>query len=274
MKTNNIIKLGILGCCGKVGRELVKEVYYNNPEMLAGCLENPSSSKIGMDLGEAVGLSHIGVSISADIMELYNKVDVLIDFTNSSSSLSYIKAASEFNKPIVVGTTGFNDEQEEQIKQYAKKIAIVKSSNMSLGVNVLFKLLEVASTLLKEEDYDIEILEKHHKHKIDAPSGTAITLGNIIAASRDSDLSSLYHPSRKGITKGRQQGKIGFSSIRGGDLKGEHSVMFLGNGEVIELKHTSTSRLIFIKGAIRAASWVVGKPAGLYNLQDVLNIQT
>ncbi|MGV3278907.1 4-hydroxy-tetrahydrodipicolinate reductase [Rickettsiales bacterium LUAb2] len=265
------MKIGILGCCGRVGRNLLKEIYYTNPSLLSAGLDNASSPLIGTDLGRLIDVNDIGISVSGNMEEVFAASDVLIDFTVSSAAIDHIKYAAKVKKPIVVGTTGFNDKQEALIKKLAEQIVIVKSSNMSLGMNVLFQAVEYVASILLANNYDIEIVEKHHRSKIDAPSGSALTLGNIVAKANGDSLQNLYHSPRKGISNGREKGKIAFHAIRGGDLIGEHSVMFIGDGESIELKHTATSRNIFVGGALKAAKWALTKEKGLYAFSDVIS---
>lgn len=265
------MKIGVLGCNGRVGKQLLNTLYNNDPACLGGCLESFDSSVLGNDIGTLINKEPLGIKITSRIEDLAPICDVFIDFTNNISAVEHTTYASKINKPIVIGATGFQDDQEITIKKLSKNIPIVKSSNMSLGVNVLFKLVECAAKVLNKELYDIEILETHHKNKKDAPSGTALTIGNLIAKIREEDLKDIIHSQRKGLTSGREANKIAFHSIRGGSSIGAHSVLFLGDGETIELKHTSNSRNIFVNGAIKAAKWIVGKPNGLYSFSQVIN---
>lgn len=265
------MKIGVLGCGGRVGKQLVTALYYNDPTCLGGCLESYDSSILGQDIGNIINTGPLGVAVSDNAEEVFSTCNVLIDFTSAAATLEHVQLAAKLNKPIVIGTTGFTDKQEHIIKQCSKQIAIVKSSNMSLGVNVLFKLVECAAKVLNKELYDVEIIEKHHKHKKDAPSGTALTLGNLIAKAREEDLQNIIHSHRKGISNGRESNKIAFHAVRGGSIIGEHSVLFIGEGEIIELKHTALSRDVFVNGAIKAAKWIVGKPSGFYSFNEIIN---
>lgn len=265
------MKIGVLGCNGRVGKQILSNLYNNDPAYLGGCLETSDSPVLGKDIGTLINTEALGIKITSQIEDLMPVCDVFIDFTNNIASIENATSAAKFSKPIVIGTTGFTDKQEIIIKNLAKEIPIVKSSNMSLGVNVLFKLVESAAKILNEELYDIEILEIHHKNKKDSPSGTALTIGNLIAKVRGQDLKNIIHSSRKGLTSGREPNKIAFHSIRGGNSIGEHSVLFLGEGETIELKHTSNNRDIYVNGAIKAAKWIFGKPNGLYSFRQVIN---
>lgn len=265
------MKIGVIGCSGKVGTQIVKTLYYTYPAFLGACLTRPGSEWVGKDVGELINVSPIGLTITDKVAEVFGNCDVLIDFTNHNTSINNVKQAVKYNKPIVIGTTGFTSEQEDIIQQSSKKIPIFKSANMSLGVNVLYRIVEYAASILSSDLYDIEIVEKHHKSKKDAPSGTALALGNIIAKLYNSDLKNLTHSIRKGISQGREPNKIGFSVIRGGDTIGEHSVLFMGEGEVLELKHVSNSRAIFVQGAIKAATWIVNQKKGFYLFSDIIN---
>jgi len=265
------MKIGILGCGGKVGKQLIKALYYKDPTALGGCLESSDSSLLGQDIGNILNIGPLGLNVTNNTKEVFSSCDVLIDFTNATAAIENIQLAAKYKKPIVVGTTGFNDGQERIIKNLSKQIAIVKSSNMSLGVNILFNLVECAAKILNKELYDVEIIEKHHKNKKDAPSGTALTLGTLVAKARKEDLKNIIHSPRKGITGGREPNKIAFHVIRGGDLVGEHSVLFIGEGETLELKHTAINRDIFVNGAIKAAKWIVGKPSGFYSFGEIIN---
>ena len=263
------MKIGITGCRGKMGCELLKRLINENDVIIAAGLEKQGSESIGSDILEGISTKALGVKITDNPLELFDKSDVVIDFSNVKLSVELAKIASQKNKSLVIGTTGFNDEENELIKQAALTAPILKAANMSLGVNLLLSLVEKASKVLYN-DFDIEILEMHHKHKIDAPSGTALALGEAAAKGANKSLKNVITPvSREGL---REQGKIGFAVLRGGSVVGEHSVIFAGLNERIELSHKSESRIIFVNGAIKAAKWLYQKPAGLYNMQDVLEI--
>ena len=227
---------------------------------------------LGLDAGEVAGIGKLGVNITDDISAIADKVDVIIDFTFAVSVSANIKKCVAANCKMVIGTTGLTHADHEQIKQASNKIAIVFAPNMSIGVNLCLKLLEMASQVIGD-DADIEIIEAHHRHKKDAPSGTAIRMGEVVANTLGRNLKECAVYGREGITKEREKNTIGFETIRAGDIVGEHTVMFATEGERVEITHKASSRKTFANGAVRAAQWLVAKSNGLFDMQDVLNLK-
>jgi len=265
------IAIGVTGCGGRMGRMLVAEIHGTAGCRVAGGIESAGNAVLGRDLGELAGLSALGIVAGDDPQKLFAGSDVVVDFTAPAATAAHAAIASRAGKPLVIGTTGLESAHEAAIAAAAKAIAIVRAPNMSLGVNLLLGLVRQAASLLGDE-YDIEIVEMHHRHKVDAPSGTALALGREAAAARGIDLAAKSQRVRDGITGPRRRGDIGFAALRGGDVAGDHVVIFAGDGERIELTHRAGSRQIFARGAVRAARWAVGKPPGLYGMKDVLGL--
>ncbi|MBT3550531.1 MAG: 4-hydroxy-tetrahydrodipicolinate reductase, partial [Rhodospirillaceae bacterium] len=263
------MKIGILGCAGRMGQMLVRQVAKTAGAELAGGTEATGHPALGADIAAIAGLEAAGLEITDNAAALIAASDVVIEFSLPAATGEHVDLASLTGVPLVIGTTGHDADQMSQIEAAAAGTAIVKAMNFSAGVNVLFALTErLAATL--DEDFDIEIVEMHHKHKVDAPSGTAIGLGEAAAKGRGIELDAKAVRGRDGISKERRPGDIGFASMRGGDVVGEHSVIFAGAGERIELHHKAASREIFAAGAVRAALWLEGKEPGLYDMFDVL----
>ena len=263
--------IGISGCGGRMGRMLVAEVRGTAGCRVAGGIDATGSEVIGRDLGTLAGIDALGLAAGDDIARLLGVADVVIDFSAPAATAALAGAAARHGKPLVIGTTGLEPGHERALAAAAKTIPIVRAANMSLGVNLLLGLVrEVAATL--GEDYDIEVLEMHHRHKVDAPSGTALALGEAAAAARGIDFAAHSQRVRDGITGPRRRGDIGFASLRGGDVVGEHVVIFAAEGERIELTHRAGSRRIFARGAVRAACWAVGRAPGFYGMKDVLGL--
>jgi 4-hydroxy-tetrahydrodipicolinate reductase len=253
------VRVGIAGASGRMGQAL---------------LETATSTE-GVAVGSAVDLSPGswgGVAIGTDVSAAISQCDVLIDFTRPAGTLEHVRACVAAKRPIVIGTTGFSTGQVEEIRRAATSIAIVMAPNMSVGVNVMLRLVELGSRALGE-DYDVEVFEMHHRKKVDAPSGTALKLGEVAAAARGSALGEVGVFDRHGATGPRRPGSMGFSVARGGDTVGDHTVFFAGTGERIEITHRSSSRATYAQGAMRAARFLAGKPAGLYDMQDVLGLR-
>jgi 4-hydroxy-tetrahydrodipicolinate reductase len=265
------IKVAIAGSSGRMGRALIDAVLHAQDAELAAALEQRGNPNLGRDAGELAGEA-CGVRISDDVAEALSGCDVLIDFTRPAGTLHHLAACRELGVRLVVGTTGFDDEQKRTIADAAREIGIAMAPNFSVGVNVTFKLLQVAASALKE-GFDVEILEVHHRHKVDAPSGTALRMGEIVAAALGRDLKSDAVYGREGVTGERKTETIGFATMRGGDAVGDHTVMFLGTGERIELTHRSGSRATYAEGALRAARFLMGRGNGLYDMQDVLGLK-
>ena len=264
-------RIGIVGCGGRMGRMLIAEIAATAGCAVAGGIEPAGSPALGHDLGELAGVGGLGVTAGADPASLFAASDVVIDFTVPAATVAHARLAAARGTPMVIGTTGLDAAQTEAVREAAGRTAIVWSANMSLAVNLLFGLVEQTAQRLGP-DYDIEILEMHHRHKIDAPSGTALALGKAAAAGRGVSLDDVSQRARDGHTGARRPGDIGFAVLRGGDVAGEHVVMFATDGERLELGHKATSRRTFARGAVRAAQWLIGRPPGLYGMKDVLGL--
>jgi 4-hydroxy-tetrahydrodipicolinate reductase len=265
------MKIGILGCSGRMGRELLTEVAAHPECSLSGGVARTGSTIIGTDIGKMLGGNDTGLLIHDDPARLFVESDAVIDFTTPENTLACARLAAKHKKIHIIGTTGMTEAQKAELAAYGKNAVIVFSANMSVGVNLLQGLVEQAARIMGDE-YDIEIVEMHHKHKVDAPSGTALALGEAAAKGRNVSLQSAAILSREGITGARKQGTIGFATLRGGDVIGDHTVIFAGEGERIELSHKSSSRKIYAKGAVRAALWGRKQQPGFYNMQDVLGL--
>ncbi|AIK17419.1 4-hydroxy-tetrahydrodipicolinate reductase [Glaesserella parasuis] len=265
------LKIGVVGAGGRMGRQLIQAV--NNAEgvELGAAFERKGSSLVGADAGELAGIGHLGVTVTDDLASQVNHFDLLIDFTRPEGTLEHIAFCVAHNKKMVIGTTGFDDAGKQAIKSASEKISIVFASNYSVGVNLVFKLLEKAAKVMG--DYcDIEVIEAHHRHKVDAPSGTALSMGEHIAKTLGRDLKTHGVFAREGITGERKRDEIGFATIRAGDVVGEHSVWFADGGERVEIAHKASSRMTFANGAVRAAKWLQTKQNGLFDMTDVLDL--
>jgi len=265
------IKIAIAGSGGRMGRNLLEGVLLSDDLALHAALEHGGSTLLGRDAGELVGAS-CGVKISADVQAALSGADVLIDFTRPEGTLHHLDVCRQLGVNMVIGTTGFSPQQKAQLGAAAQDIGIVFAPNMSVGVNVVFKLLETASRVLAH-GYDIEIIEAHHRHKIDAPSGTALGMGEVVARTLGRDLAQCAVYGREGVTGERDPSTIGFATVRGGDIVGDHTVLFAGTGERIEITHKASSRATFALGALRAARYLKTNPAGMYDMQDVLGLK-
>ena len=265
------MRLIVAGAGGRMGRTLIHAIAAADGVILAGAVEAASSAVIGRDAGELAGLGRNGVTVATDIGPLLAHADGLVDFTVPAATVAFAEHTARIGCVHVIGTTGLTGENEALIAEAAKRAVIVKSGNMSMGVNLLAALVKrVARTL--DEDFDVEILEMHHNRKIDAPSGTALMLGRAAAEGRGVDLERHSVRGRNGTTGARCAGDIGFASLRGGSVVGEHAVVFAGPAERIELTHRAEDRMIFARGALRAALWARGRKAGLYSMADVLGL--
>ncbi|MDD4928047.1 MAG: 4-hydroxy-tetrahydrodipicolinate reductase [Gallionella sp.] len=265
------IRIAIAGCSGRMGRVLLECVAQADDLLLHAALEHEGSAMLGRDAGEFSG-GLTSVKISSDVEAALQGADVLIDFTRPEGTLHHLDICRRLNVAMVIGTTGFNAQQKAVLGAAAQDIGIVFAPNMSVGVNLLFKLLETASRVLSE-GYDIEIIEAHHRHKVDAPSGTALGLGEVVARTLGRDLAQCAVYGREGVTGERDPSTIGFATVRGGDIVGDHTVLFAGIGERIEITHKASSRATFALGALRAARYLVANPAGMYDMQDVLALK-
>lgn len=264
------MKIGIVGCAGRMGRMLIQEVLATPGVQLAGGTE-PGGDAVGQDLGTLVGAKALGVAVTTDAKALFAASDAVIDFTVPAATKIHAELAAASGKALIVGTTGLNDDVRTIIAAAAKKTVVIQSPNMSVGVNVLLALTEkLAATL--GPDYDIDILEMHHRHKVDSPSGTALGLGEAAAKGRGVKLKDVACTVRDGQVGARPVGEIGFATLRGGDVVGDHTVIFAANGERIEVTHKASSREVFAKGAVRAGMWAKGRAPGLYSMRDVLGL--
>ncbi len=265
------LRIAVVGAGGRMGRQLIQAVSEANDVILGAAFERPGSSLVGVDVGELAGIGKLGIAVSDDLISQKDQFDLLIDFTRPEGTLNHLQFCVEYHKKIVIGTTGFDEAGKRDIQQAAQKIPVVFASNFSVGVNLVFKLLEKAAKVMG--DYcDIEIIEAHHRHKVDAPSGTALSMGEHIAKTLGRDLKTHGVFTREGITGERKPDEIGFATIRASDVVGEHSVWFADIGERVEIAHKATSRMTFAKGAVRAAKWLVNKENGLFDMTDVLDL--
>jgi len=265
-------RIAISGVSGRMGRALVEACHHGSGMRLTVALDRAGSPTLGQDAGELAGLGKFGVAVSGDLAAVMNDFDVLVDFTRPEASLEYLAACRQAGKKMVIGTTGFDDAGKAAITAAARDMAIVFAPNMSVGVNLSLKLLDLAARVLGD-DVDVEIIEAHHRHKVDAPSGTALRMGEVVAAALGRDLRECAVYGREGVTGERHRNTIGFATVRGGDIVGDHTVLFAGDGERVEITHKASSRLTFAKGALRAAQWLESRKTGLYDMQDVLGLR-
>jgi 4-hydroxy-tetrahydrodipicolinate reductase len=267
-----MIRVALVGVTGRMGLCLIKAAALSEQVELTVAVSRPESQSIGMDVGELAGISTLGLAVGNDLAAVVDQFDVLIDFTRPDASMDYIEICRQAGKKVVIGTTGYTEAQKAMIAEAAKDIAIVIAPNFSVGVNLSLKLLEMTAKVMG--DYtDIEVIEAHHRHKVDAPSGTALRMGEVVAATLGRDLKDCAIYGREGETGARDRKTIGFSTIRAGDIVGEHTVMFADEGERVEITHKATSRMTFANGAVRAAVWLEHRAAGLYDMLDVLSLK-
>ncbi len=261
----------VTGASGRMGQTLVKLVSASDKMRLVGAVERPGNGFVGQDVGVAMGGAPLGVTVTDDPVEAIAKAQAVIDFTTPAASVAFAELAAQARAVHVIGTTGMTPEDIARLKPAARHAPIIRAGNMSLGVNLLTALARKVAAAL-DEDWDIEVVESHHRHKVDAPSGTALMLGEAAAEGRGKPLEELRTPGREGMTGARQRGTIGFSAVRGGDIVGEHDLMFLSEGERVILRHIATDRTIFARGALRAALWGQDKGPGEYDMLDVLGL--
>lgn len=266
-----MLNIAVTGAAGRMGRALINACHESSACQLTAALEHTGNSLLGSDAGELAGLGKQGVAVVDTLSVVNDQFDTLIDFTRPEVTLENLQHCVTNKKNIVIGTTGFTEEQKVKITEAAGMIGIVFAPNMSVGVNLCFKLLDLAARVMGNE-VDIEVIEAHHRHKVDAPSGTAVRMGEVVAGALGRDLSECAVYGREGITGERDRGTIGFETIRAGDIVGEHTVMFADIGERIEIAHKASSRMTFANGAVRAALWLNDQPNGLYDMQDVLGL--
>ena len=265
-----MINIAVTGATGRMGRTLVEACARTHSMRLSAAIERTGSKAVGADAGELAGVGRLGVVIGTRLIDI--DFDVLVDFTSPEATLANVDYCRQHKKKMVIGTTGFDDAGKKHIAEAAQEIAIVFAPNMSVGVNLCFKLLETAARVLGD-DVDVEIVEAHHRHKVDSPSGTALHMGEVVAQALQRDLQECGVYGRHGIGGERPRRAIGFSSIRAGDIVGDHTVMFAGGGERVEITHRAESRMTFANGALRAARWLMERKSGLYDMQDVLGLR-
>lgn len=265
-------RVGITGAAGRMGRTLIEAIALTDGKLsVAAALEQPGSSLLGADAGELVGQGKNGVTLVSDLAQVVNDIDVLIDFTVPAATLANVETCVDAGVAMVIGTTGFTTQEQATIDAAASSIPICKASNFSTGVNVCFKLLDMAARVLGD-DVDVEVYEAHHRHKIDAPSGTALSMGQVVADALGRDLQKVAVYGRQGQTGARERETIGFATVRAGDVVGDHTVTFAAEGERVEITHKASSRMSFARGAVRAAGWLTGQQPGMYDMQDVLGL--
>lgn len=265
------MKIAIAGASGRMGRMLIEAVLNDSDAQLVGALDRAGSPHLGQDAGALLG-KETGVKLTDDLDAVFAQADYLIDFTRPEGTIAHIEAALRHDVKLVIGTTGFTDEQKATLRAASEKVGIVFAANMSVGVNVTLKLLEFAAKYFSH-GYDIEIIEAHHRHKVDAPSGTALMMGEAVAGALGRSLDECAVYGRQGVTGERDPSTIGFAAIRGGDIVGDHTVLFAGIGEQIEITHKSSSRVSYAQGALRAVQFLSTRGAGLFDMQDVLGLR-
>ena len=265
-------RVAVVGANGRMGRCLIEAAHQGGHTRMSAAFARSGSPLIGQDAGQVAGIGQIGVPVVDDIPGHCDDFDVLVDFTSIEATMRHLELCRASGRAIVIGTTGLSEAQKNTLADAARDIPVVFAPNMSIGINVLLEVLGQVATMLGD-DYDVEIIEAHHRHKVDAPSGTALRLGESVADALDRDLQRVAIYGREGITGERAAETIGFSTIRGGDVVGDHTVLFAGIGERVEITHKASSRMTFAKGAVRAAHWVADKPAGLYDMSHVLGLK-
>lgn len=265
------LRIAVAGASGRMGHMLIESVSAADDLVLAAALDVPGSPAIGQDATAFLGRNG-GVAVSSDVQSALSRAQVLIDFTRPEGTMGHLEACRKLGVKAVIGTTGLSDAQKAQVAEHARHIAIVMAPNMSVGVNVVLKLLDLAARAMSQ-GYDIEIIEAHHRHKVDAPSGTALAMGEVVAGALGRDLKACAIYGREGITGERDPSTIGFSTIRGGDIIGDHTVLFAGTGERIEISHKSSSRAGYAQGSLRAARFLADKPNGLFGMDEVLGLR-
>ena len=271
MNTLNLLPITVAGASGRMGHMLIEAILASDDCRLAGALDMASSPALGLDAGASLG-QVTGTAVTADLRQGLSGSSCLIDFTRPEGTLAHLQVCRELGVKAVIGTTGFSEAQKAEIAELAKDMAIVMAPNMSVGVNVTLKLLQMAAQAMST-GYDIEIIEAHHRHKVDAPSGTALKMGEVIADAIGRDLKDCAVYERYGHTGERDPSTIGFSTIRGGDIVGDHTVLFAGIGERIEISHKSSSRVTYAQGSLRAVRFLSGQTSGLFDMADVLSLK-
>ena len=264
--------IAVIGAAGRMGKALIETITATEGAYLSAALEHPDSSLIGADAGELAGIGRNNIQVVASLHDVADDFDVLIDFSIPAVTAANAAFCLEHGKKMVIGTTGLDDNQLQQVQMASQTNAICMASNYATGVNLCFKLAELAASVLGDE-VDIEISEAHHRHKIDAPSGTALSLGESVASALGRDLKDVAVYGREGQTGARDRQTIGFATVRAGDIVGDHTVLFAGEGERIEITHKASSRMAFARGAVRAAKWLATRESGLFDMQDVLGLR-
>lgn len=267
-----MVKAVVIGACGRMGKRIVNIIYETEDIGLSGGAEHKGHGLIGKDIGECAGIGTIGIKISSDIKDVIKDADVVIDFSSPQVSMESLREAVKQNKAAVIGTTGFSNKEKDEINELTKDIPCVLSPNMSIGINVMFKIVRDMAAVLGDA-YDVEIIEAHHRFKKDAPSGTALKIAQVAADALKRNLDEVCTYTRKGIIGERSQEEIGIQTIRAGDIAGDHTVIFGGIGERLEITHRAQSRDTFARGAVFAAKWILGKTKGIYDMHDVLGIK-
>jgi 4-hydroxy-tetrahydrodipicolinate reductase len=265
-------RIAITGAAGRMGKILIEAIQFADDVKLTAAVERPDSSLLGADAGELAGLGKNNVAVVDDLLSVIDDFDVLVEFTNPEATLANAKICAEHRKKMVVGTTGLNSEQRTKLLSHQKHIALCVAANYSTGINLCLNLLETAAKVLGD-DVDIEIVEAHHRHKVDSPSGTALAMGEVVAKTLGRDLQQVAVYGREGQVGARKRDTIGFATVRGGDVVGDHTVSFLADGERVEITHKASSRMSFARGAVRAARWLSQQSAGLYDMRDVLGLK-
>lgn len=264
-------RIAVMGAAGRMGKTLIEAVQLVDGASLSAAIDRADSSLVGADVGELVAQGKIGVNLAGDLNAVLDQFDVLIDFTHPLVTLKNLEVCRQAGKSMVIGTTGFSPEEKQLLAEAGKQIPIVFAANFSVGVNLCLKLLDTAARVLGD-DVDIEIIEAHHRHKVDAPSGTALRMGEVVANALGRDLQKVAVYGREGQTGARERETIGFATVRAGDVVGDHTVLFAADGERVEITHKASSRMTFAKGAVRAALWLQDRQPGLYDMQDVLGL--
>jgi 4-hydroxy-tetrahydrodipicolinate reductase len=267
-----MIRVAVVGAAGRMGKTLIEAITAAEGMTLAAATEVPDSTLVGVDAGQLAGIDPLGVHVSHSLTKVIDDFDVIIDFTSPAATMVHLDVCRQHGKAMVIGTTGLDEQQKGAIESAAADINIVFAPNMSVGVNLCFRLLELAAQVMGE-DADIEIIEAHHRHKVDAPSGTALGMGEVVAKALGRDLKDVAVYGREGHTGARDKQTIGFETIRAGDVVGEHTVWFATEGERVEIVHKASSRMTFAKGAVRAVAWLMSQKKGLYDMQDVLGLR-
>ncbi len=267
-----MIRVAVVGAAGRMGKALIQAVSDAEGITLGAAIERPGSSLIGADAGELAGIGRMDVAIQDSLEAVVDDFDVVIDFTAPPVTLNHLAVCRAHGKRMVIGTTGFSEEQKAELRAASETVAIILAPNMSVGVNLCFKLLDIAARVMGDE-VDIEVIEAHHRHKVDAPSGTALRMGEVVADALGRDLKACAVYGREGITGERDRKTIGFETIRAGDVVGDHTVLFAAMGERVEITHKASSRMTFANGAVRAAGWLMQRDTGLFDMQDVLGLR-